>query len=53
MPRLSVDIDVVFTDYREPRTEALKDIASGLDEARQRTWPDCSRNDATWLERSR
>ena len=30
MPRLSVDIDVVFTDHLTPRTEALKEIAAGL-----------------------
>ena len=36
MPRLSVDIDVVFTDHLKPRTEALKEIAAGLADARQR-----------------
>lgn len=36
MPRLSVDIDVAFTDHLEPRTEAMKEIAAGLDEVRQR-----------------
>lgn len=36
MPRLSVDIDVVFTDHLKPRTDALKEIASGLADARQR-----------------
>ena len=27
MPRLSVDIDVVFTDHLKPRTDALREIA--------------------------
>lgn len=36
MPRLSVDIDVVFTDHLKPRAEALKEIAAGLVEAQQR-----------------
>lgn len=36
MPRLSVDIDVVFTDHLTPRTEALKEIAAGLADAQQR-----------------
>jgi predicted nucleotidyltransferase component of viral defense system len=36
MPRLSVDIDVVYTDYRAPRDEALKSIASGLEATRKR-----------------
>ena len=36
MPRLSVDIDVVFTDHMTPRTEALKEIAAGLADAQQR-----------------
>ncbi len=31
MPRLSVDIDVVFTDYLATREEALKSISSGLE----------------------
>ena len=35
MPRLSVDIDVVFTDHLKPRTEALKEITAGLTAARQ------------------
>lgn len=30
MPRLSVDIDLVYTDYRRPREEALAAIASAL-----------------------
>lgn len=30
MPRLSVDIDVVFTDYRHDRDEALAAIALAL-----------------------
>ena len=36
MPRLSVDIDVVFTDHLKDRTDALKEIASGLTDAQQR-----------------
>jgi hypothetical protein len=36
MPRLSVDIDVVFTDHLKARTEALKEIAAGLADAKQR-----------------
>jgi hypothetical protein len=36
MPRLSVDIDVVFTDHLKPRTEALREIAGGLTAAQQR-----------------
>ena len=36
MPRLSVDIDVVFTDHLTPRTEALKEIAAGLAGTQQR-----------------
>lgn len=36
MPRLSVDIDVVFTNHRADRDEALKSIAHGLDAARKR-----------------
>lgn len=35
MPRLSVDIDVVYTDHLKPRTEALKDIAAGLSAAQR------------------
>jgi hypothetical protein len=30
MPRLSVDIDVVYTDYQRPREAALQAISSGL-----------------------
>jgi predicted nucleotidyltransferase component of viral defense system len=36
MPRLSVDIDVVFTDRLKPRTEALQEIAAGLKAVQQR-----------------
>jgi predicted nucleotidyltransferase component of viral defense system len=36
MPRLSVDIDVVYTDYQATRTEALKSISTGLEDARKR-----------------
>lgn len=36
MPRLSVDIDLVYADYRTPREKALKAISSELDAARQR-----------------
>jgi hypothetical protein len=36
MPRLSVDIDVVYTDYQATRDEALKFISSGLEAARKR-----------------
>lgn len=36
MPRLSVDIDVVFTDHLKPRTDALREIAGGLTAAQQR-----------------
>lgn len=36
MPRLSVDIDVVFTDHEPTRDAALKSISSGLDAARKR-----------------
>jgi Nucleotidyl transferase AbiEii toxin, Type IV TA system len=35
MPRLSVDIDVVYADHQTPRTEALKTIAGGLEAARK------------------
>ena len=35
MPRLSVDIDVVYTDYSTPRPAALKAIGEGLDHARK------------------
>ena len=30
MPRLSVDLDLVFTDHTLPRAEALRAITSGL-----------------------
>jgi len=36
MPRLSVDIDVVYTDHQASRDEALKSISRGLDAARKR-----------------
>jgi predicted nucleotidyltransferase component of viral defense system len=36
MPRLSVDIEVVFTDHLKPRIEALKEISAGLTAAQQR-----------------
>ena len=36
MPRLSVDIDVVFTDYQASRDQALKSISAGLDAVRKR-----------------
>jgi len=36
MPRLSVDIDVVYTDHHAPRNEALKFISDGLESARKR-----------------
>ena len=36
MPRLSVDIDVVYTDYRASRTDALKSISGALETARTR-----------------
>jgi len=36
MPRLSVDIDVVYTDHQTTRDEALKSISSGLDAVRKR-----------------
>ncbi|MGA3265232.1 MAG: nucleotidyl transferase AbiEii/AbiGii toxin family protein [Verrucomicrobiota bacterium] len=35
MPRLSVDIDVVYTDYTTPRPAALKAISNGLDQTRK------------------
>lgn len=35
MPRLSVDIDVVFTDHATPRVAALKAIADGLNHAQR------------------
>ena len=34
MPRLSVDIDVVYTDYKTPRAEALTSIAKAMETAR-------------------
>ena len=36
MPRLSVDIDVVYTNHQATREEALKDISQSLDNARAR-----------------
>ena len=36
MPRLSVDIDVVYTDYQATRDEALKSISKGLEAVRKR-----------------
>ena len=36
MPRLSVDIDVVYTDHQATREAALKTISSGLEAARKR-----------------
>jgi predicted nucleotidyltransferase component of viral defense system len=36
MPRLSVDVDVVYTDYQANRDAALESIAKGLDAARRR-----------------
>jgi predicted nucleotidyltransferase component of viral defense system len=36
MPRLSVDIDAVYTDHRTPRSDALKAIATGLETTRGR-----------------
>lgn len=36
MPRLSVDIDVVYADHRVLRHEALKAIGRGLEDARKR-----------------
>jgi len=36
MPRLSVDVDVVYTDHTATRPAALKAIGDGLDHARQR-----------------
>jgi hypothetical protein len=35
MPRLSVDIDVVYTEHRTPRSQALKAISGGLENTRQ------------------
>ncbi len=36
MPRLSVDIDVVYTDHQANRDEALKSISGGLGATRER-----------------
>ena len=36
MPRLSVDIDVVYTDHQASRDEALKSISKGLEAVRKR-----------------
>jgi hypothetical protein len=36
MPRLSVDVDVVYTDHQATRDAALKSISSGLDAVRKR-----------------
>jgi len=36
MPRLSVDIDVVYTDHQATRDNALKSISSALETARKR-----------------
>jgi len=36
MPRLSVDIDVVYTDHQATRDDALKSISRGLEAARKR-----------------
>lgn len=36
LPRLSVDIDVVYTDHQASREAALKAISKGLDDARKR-----------------
>ena len=36
MPRLSVDIDVVFSDHHAPRDQALKSISSALEAAQKR-----------------
>lgn len=36
MPRLSVDIDVVFTDHQATRDEVLKSISKGLEAVRKR-----------------
>ncbi len=37
MPRLSVDIDVVYSDHTTPRAAALKAISDGLDTCPQAT----------------
>ncbi len=36
MPRLSVDVDVVYTDHQATRDEALKSISKGLEAVRNR-----------------
>jgi hypothetical protein len=36
MPRLSVDLDLVFPDYTLPRDEAMAQIAAGLQKAEER-----------------
>lgn len=36
LPRLSVDIDVVYTNHQATRDEALKSIPGGLDATRKR-----------------
>lgn len=36
MPRLSVDVDLVYTDHATPRTAALKAVSDGLNQARNR-----------------
>ena len=36
MPRLSVDIDLVYKEWKTPREQALKDIASELDSIEKR-----------------
>ncbi len=36
MPRLSVDIDVVYTDHQATRDQALKSISKGLEAVRKR-----------------
>ncbi len=36
MPRLSVDLDLVFTDHRAPRTEALHAITTRCERPRTR-----------------
>lgn len=35
MPRLSVDVDVVYSDHTTPRKDALKAISDGLEQARK------------------
>ena len=39
MIRLSVDIDVVFTNHEASRDQALKSISAGLDSVRKLTCP--------------